>query len=278
VIVWVEGELLPEEEARISPFDHGLLTGDGVFETLRVYGGVPFAWTRHLQRLARSAEGLGLALPSADTLRSASDGVLAANHLEEARLRITVTGGPAPLGSDRGDARPTALVAASDLPERPPATPVATVPWSRNEGGALAGLKTISYAENVRALAYATARGAGEAIFPNTQGNLCEGTGTNVFLVTGGLLVTPPESSGCLLGVTRALVLELAGGLGLEVAETDVPVSALAEAQEAFITSSTREVQPISEVDGRRLPAAPGPITAKLADAFASLVAQDLDP
>jgi branched-chain amino acid aminotransferase len=278
VIVWVDGELRPEEEARISPFDHGLLTGDGVFETLRVYGGVPFAWTRHLQRLARSAAGLGLGLPSAGTLRVASDGVLAANHLEEARLRITVTGGPAPLGSDRGDARPTALVAASALPERPSVTPVATVPWSRNEGGAMAGLKTISYAENVRALAYATARGAGEAIFPNTQGNLCEGTGTNVFLVTGGLLVTPPESSGCLLGVTRALVLELAGGLGLEVAETDLPLSALAEADEAFITSSTREIQPISEVDGRPLPAAPGPVTAKLADAFASLVAQELDP
>jgi branched-chain amino acid aminotransferase len=278
LIVWVDGELRPEDEARISPFDHGLLTGDGVFETLRVYGGVPFAWTRHLQRLARSAEGLGLTLPPAATLRRASAGVLTANGLDEARLRITVTGGPAPLGSDRGEARPTALVAASTLPERPPVTPVATVPWSRNEGGALAGLKTISYGENVRALAYAADRGAGEAIFPNTRGNLCEGTGTNVFLVTSGTLVTPPESSGCLLGVTRALVLELSGSLGLDAAETDVPLSALSEAEEAFITSSTREIQPVSAVDGRPLPAAPGPVTAKLAEAFTSLVAENLDP
>jgi branched-chain amino acid aminotransferase len=204
--------------------------------------------------------------------------VLAANRLEEARLRLTVTGGPAPLGSDRGEAKPTALVAASSLPERPPVTPVATVPWSRNEGGALAGLKTISYGENVRALAYATARGAGEAIFPNTRGNLCEGTGTNVFLVTEGTLVTPPESSGCLLGVTRALVLELAVHLGIPVAEADVAVSALAEADEAFITSSTREVQPVSAVDGRPLPSAPGPVTAKLADAFSGLVVENRDP
>jgi branched-chain amino acid aminotransferase len=279
LIVWVNGTLLPEEEACISPFDHGLLTGDGVFETLRVYGGVPFAWTRHLQRLARSAGGLDLPLPPSGTLRRAAGEVLAANRLEEARLRITVTGGPAPLGSDRGPgAQPTAVVASSTLADRPPTTAVATVGWSRNEGGALAGLKTTSYGENVRALAHATARGAGEAVLPNTRGNLCEGTGTNVFLVTGGRLITPPESSGCLLGVTRGLILELATHLGCDVAETDVPISALAGADEAFLTSSTREVQPISEVDGRPLPSAPGPVTARLAEAFADLVAKEMDP
>jgi branched-chain amino acid aminotransferase len=279
VIVWVDGALLPEEEARISPFDHGLLTGDGVFETLRVYGGMPFAWTRHLRRLARSADGLDLALPPSETLRRAADDVLAANRLEEARLRITVTGGPAPLGSDRGaGARPTVVVAAGTLADRPRATAVATVGWSRNEGGALAGLKTTSYGENVRALAYAAARGAGEAVLPNTRGNLCEGTGTNVFLVRDGRLITPPESSGCLLGVTRGLILELAAGLGCEVSEVDVPLSALATADEAFLTSSTREIQPISAVDGRPLPAAPGPVTARLGEAFAALVIKDLDP
>ena len=278
MIVWVDGALRPEEEARVSPFDHGLLTGDGVFETLRVYRGVPFAWTRHLQRLARSGEGLGLTLPPPETLRQAADEVLMTNFLTEARLRITVTGGPAPLGSDRGDAPPTVVVAAATLADRPAVTAVATVPWSRNEGGALAGLKTISYGENVRALAYATGRGAGEAVFPNTRGNLCEGTGTNVFLVSGGRLITPPESSGCLLGVTRALVLELAGTLDIDAAETDVPLSALAASDEAFLTSSTREIQPISSVDGRPLPAAPGPLTRRLAEAFCDLVAKDLDP
>jgi branched-chain amino acid aminotransferase len=278
MIVWVNGVLADESDARISPFDHGLLTGDGIFETLRVYDGVPFAWRRHFERLGRSASGLGLPVPPGDVLRRAATAVIEANGLSDARLRVTVTGGPAPLGSDRGDAAPTAVLAASTMAEWPETVAVATVPWPRNERGALAGLKTISYGENVRALAVAAAAGAGEAIFANTRGELCEGTGTNVFVVSGGTLRTPPEQSGCLLGVTRALVLELAASLGIDAAEVDVPLSALGDADEAFLTSSTREVQAIAAVDGRPLPAAPGPVTALLAEAFSALVARNLDP
>ena len=278
MIVWVNGALVDESDARISPFDHGLLTGDGIFETLRIYGGVPFAWRRHFERLGRSASGLGLAVPSGDVLRRAATAVIEANGLSDARLRVTVTGGPAPLGSDRGDAVPTVVLAASTMAEWPETVAVVTVPWPRNERGALAGLKTISYGENVRALAVAAAAGAGEAIFANTKGELCEGTGTNVFVVAGGVLRTPPEASGCLLGVTRALVLELAPRLGIEAGETDLPLSALGESDEAFITSSTREVQAVSAVDGRPLPAAPGPLTTRLAEAFTALVADNLDP
>ena len=278
MIVWVNGALTREEDARISPFDHGILTGDGVFETLRVYGGQPFCWRRHVDRLRHSAGGMELAVPDGEVLREAAGAVLDANGLTEARLRITVTGGPAPLGSDRGDAPPTVIVAAMEPAPRPQSVAVATVPWPRNERGALAGLKTISYGENVRALASAAAAGASEAIFPNTTGALCEGTGTNVFLVRAGRLITPPGSAGCLLGVTRALVLDLAAGLGIDAAEEDVPLSALADADEAFLTSSTREVQAISAVDGRPLPSAPGPVTARLAEAFTALVAENLDP
>jgi branched-chain amino acid aminotransferase len=278
VFVWVDGALSEEGEARISPFDHGLLTGDGVFETLRVYGGRPFAWTRHLERLSRSAAGLGLALPPGEVLRGAAKAVLEANRLGEARLRITVTGGPAPLGSDRGEAIPTVIVAGSALAPWSESVAVATVPWPRNERGALTGLKTISYGENVRALAHAAELGAGEAIFANTRGELCEGTGTNVFVVTGGRLRTPPASAGCLLGVTRALVLELAGDLGLEAGEEDLSLVTLAAADEAFLTSSTREVQAISAVDGAMLPPAPGPVTTELAAAFKALVAGSIDP
>ena len=278
MFVWVDGALTEEAEARISPFDHGLLTGDGVFETLRVYAGHPFAWTRHLERLSRSAAGLGLALPPGDVLRGAADAVVGRNGLAEGRLRITVTGGPAPLGSDRGNAKPTVIVAASELAPWAESVAVATVPWPRNERGALSGLKTISYGENVRALAHAAELGAGEAVFANTRGELCEGTGTNVFVVAGGRLRTPPPGAGCLLGVTRALVLELAADLGVDAAEADLPLSAVATADEAFLTSSTREVQPISAVDGVPLPAAPGPVTAELAGAFKSLVATELDP
>lgn len=277
-VVWVDGELLPASAARVSPFDHGLLVGNGVFETLRVYAGVPFAWTRHLQRLARSADGLGLEPPETATLRTAVDDVLDANRLTEGRVRITVTGGPSPLGSERGDAPPTVIVAASPMASWPPSTTVVTVPWTRNEHGAVAGLKTISYAENVRALAFARDQGGGEAIFANTAGNLCEATGSNVFLALDGTLCTPTESAGILAGVTRALVLELCTRERITADERDVPVEALGRADEAFLTSSTREVQPISHVDGTALPTAPGPVTTALAKAFAELVARDPDP
>jgi len=273
VKIWVDGLLADEGNARVSPLDHGLLTGDGVFETLRVYDGVPFAGRRHLDRLARSCAGLELPVPAADRLRAAMADVVAANGLVEGRLRVTVTGGPSPLGSERGESQPTVIVAGSALEIWPEATDVCIVPWPRNERGALAGLKTISYGENVVALAFARRRGAGEAIFANTRGELCEGTGTNVFVVSGGRVFTPPLSSGCLPGVTRDLLLELA----LAVEET-VSVGALAAADEAFVTSSTREVQPVRAVDGGALAQAPGPLTAAATAAFRDLVARDPDP
>lgn len=276
--VCVNGELGSANDLRISPLDHGLLVGDGVFETLRVYGGVPFAWTRHLQRLARSAAGLGLGIPEVATLRAQADAVLTANALTEARLRITITGGPAPLGSERAAVAPTVVVAASALRPWPLTADVVTVPWPRNERGATAGLKTISYAENVRALAFAHQHDAGEAIFANTRGELCEATGSNIFLVRDGAVHTPPGLSGCLLGVTRALVLELAAKLGIDADEADLPLDALGAADEAFLSSTTREVQAIAHVDGAPLPPAPGPVTARVAEAFAALVARDLDP
>jgi len=277
--VWVDGAIGPAD-GRVSALDHGVLVGDGVFETLRVYDGVPFAWRRHHERLAHSAAGLGLAVPPSRELRDAADAVLIANGLATvgARLRITVTGGTAPLGSERGDGEPTVIVAASALRPAPPATTVAIVPWVRNERSAVVGLKTISYAENVRALAYAHERGAGEAVFANTRGDLCEATGSNVFVVLGGVLHTPPAESGCLLGVTRALVLEQARALAVPTEEAALPLDALARADEAFLSSTTREVQAISSVDSVTLPAAPGPVTDGLADAFRALVARDLDP
>lgn len=278
MIVWVGGELVDEREARISPFDHGLLVGDGVFETIRVYAGQPFAWTRHLRRLRGSAAALGLAVPDPEALRAAADGVVEANDLPDGRLRITVTGGPGPPGSARGHGPPTLIVTASPLETAEPTIDTAVAPWRRNERGALVGVKSTSYADNVRALAWAATRGADEAVFANTRGNLCEGTGTNVFLVEGDVVVTPPGSAGCLAGVTRGLVLELAGAAGIPAVEQDRPSAALAEADEAFLTSTTREVQPIARVDGRALPAAPGPVTGKLAAAFRDLVGRNPDP
>ncbi len=165
------------------------------------------------------------------------------------------------------------MVAGGPLTEWPDTTDVVVVPWPRNERGALAGLKTISYGENVVALAHAAERGGGEAIFANLAGNLCEGSGSNVFVVSAGRLLTPPLSAGCLAGVTRACLLKVT-----DAVEEDLPVEALAQADEAFLTSSTREVQPIRAVDGVVLPNVPGPLTEQAARAFADLVARDLDP
>jgi len=274
VTVWINGTLVPDDEARISVFDHGLVVGDGVFETVKVARGVPSALSRHLARLARSAAGLGLAEPDLDQIGAGSLAVVEASGRPElGRMRITVTGGIAPLGSERGGSPLTSIVALGEM--KPPASSVdvTTVPWPRNEHGALSGLKTTSYGENVRALAYAAEHGGSEAIFANTAGNLCEGTGTNVFVVTGGRLVTPPLSAGCLAGVTRALVIEWSGA-----AEEDVPLSALADAEEAFLSGTTRDVQPIRSVDGKALPAAPGPVTKKAAEVFAMRAAESPDP
>ncbi len=275
VMAWLDGELLPLEQARVSVLDHGLVVGDGVFETLRVYQGRPFAWRRHLARLGASASGLGLPAPDPVRLRAAADAVLEANALQDARLRITMTGGPSPPGSHRDPTvPPTAFVVAFPFERPAPSADVVIVPWTRNERGATAGLKTISYAANVRALAYAEARGASEAIFANTQGNLCEATGSNVFVVRDGALATPPASAGCLLGVTRGLLLELAHEAGIPAAERDVELGDLPRADEAFLSSTTREVQPIARVDGAALPAVPGPVSTTLAAAFTALVAR----
>jgi branched-chain amino acid aminotransferase len=274
VAVWINGTLVPDDEARISIFDHGLVTGDGVFETIKVASGVPFAMSRHLARLARSATGLGLSTPDLDQIRDGAMAVIDASSKPElARMRITVTGGIAPLGSERGGSPLTAIVAMAEAKAPAPWVDVVTVPWPRNEHGALSGLKTTSYGENVRALAYANEHGGSEAIFPNTAGSLCEGTGTNVFIVSEGRLITPPLSAGCLAGVTRALVIEWAGA-----SEQDVPLSALAGADEAFLTGTTRDVQPIRCVDGQALSAVPGPMTRKAAEVFAMRAAETPDP
>ncbi|MBF4763367.1 aminotransferase class IV [Nocardioides islandensis] len=255
--VWVNGGLLDDpESAAITVSDHGLTVGDGVFEAVKIVDDQPFALTRHLERLQRSARGLGLPEVDDATVREGIKAVLADGGLALGRLRITYTGGPAPMGSGRGDAPPTLIVAAAPMTAWPPTASVATVPWPRNERGALAGLKTTSYAENVVALAEAKRRGAGEAVFANLAGHLCEGTGSNVFYVVDGELRTPTLASGCLAGVTRALILEWVGGR-----EVDEPIEVVDEASEVFLASTTRDVQAVARWDDRELPA-PGPVTA----------------
>src|SRR5205823_3162105 len=196
--VWVSDGIFEEADARVSPLDHAILTGDGVFETLKVEAGVPFALRRHLERLSRSALGLGLDVPDLELVRKAVAEVLTANGLADGVVRITLTGGPAPLGSERGTAGPTLIVAAA-----PP-------------------------------------RGWG------------------------------PTAA---VGVTPQLLLELG-----VAEEADLNVEDLRRTDEAFITSSTRDVHPVSAVDGNRLPAAPGPLTTAARKAFRDLCDRDPDP
>lgn len=275
--IWLDGALRDESEARVSVFDHGMTVGDGIFETLKAVDGVPFALTRHLRRLSASARGLGLPEPDLDEVRRACAAVLAANPMPLGRLRITYTGGLSPLGSDRGEAGPTLVVAVSPASPRPESTAVITVPWTRNERGVLAGLKSTSYAENVVALSTARRQGASEALFANTVGQLCEGTGSNVFLVIDGELYTPPLTSGCLAGITRALVVEWSGAK-----EADLPLAALETADEIFLTSTLRDVQAVYRVGpegaGRTLAQAPGEVTRAAMRTFAERAAADPDP
>ncbi|MDR8412277.1 aminotransferase class IV [Nonomuraea sp. 3-1Str] len=272
--VWVNGELIDPQRATVSVFDHGLMVGDGVFETVKIVHGRAFALTRHLDRLRLSAQRMDLPEPDVEAIAEGIGKCLAAAPAWAlGRIRITYTSGPGPLGSDRGDQGTTSVVIVDEQKPFPVTANVTVVPWPRNERGALAGVKSTSYGDNAKALAYAKARGGGEAIFGNLAGDLCEGTGSNIFIVRDGRLLTPTLQSGCLAGVTRALTLQWCGG-----EEADVPLSALYEAEEAFLTSTTRDIQPIRLVDDTELPVAPGPITAKAMRVFAERSAGDLDP
>ncbi len=256
-VVWLDGELRDPARASVHWSDHGITVGDGVFETLKLVDGRPFALRRHLTRLGRSAHGLGMTPPSEEQVLEAVDAVCSPWGTRPGRLRITVTAGPGPMGSERGTGGPTLLVAVTDA--APPTTGdgaiVAVVPWTRNETGALAGLKTTSYGENVVALTRARALGAGEALLANTAGQLCEGTGSNVFVVDDDVLVTPPLRSGCLAGITRELLLEAMERAGTPVVERDLPLDVLGRCPAAALTSSTRDVQAIATIvldDGPR--------------------------
>lgn len=271
--VWFNGSVLDDPTAAVIRVDdHGLTVGDGVFEAIKVLDSRPFALSRHLDRLMHSAAGLGLPAPDRSQVDSAIAAVLADQELPLGRLRVTWTAGPAPLGSGRGGGPPTLVVVASPMDPAAASTRAVTVPWVRNERSAVAGLKTTSYAENVVALAYARDRGATEAIMANTLGELCEGTGSNVCYVIDGEARTPTLASGCLAGVTRALVVQWC-----EVREVDEPLSVLEEADEIFLVSTTRDVQPVNRLDDREFEV-PGPVTLKAMQTWAVREAEGIDP
>jgi branched-chain amino acid aminotransferase len=252
-----------------------------------VSGGEAFALDRHLARLAKSASGLGIALPESAKISNGITQVLQMNpKVDFGRLRITVTSGAGPLGSDRTSAEPTLVISLAEQATWPASTKILLVPWTRNENSPLAGLKTTSYAENVYALDAAKSQGFSEAIFCDTSGRLCEGTGSNIFLIKGDEIFTPSDASGLLRGITRDLVIEWANDSGFVIVERDVDPGELWDADEVFITSSTRDVHPVSElakldtsgnvVDRRNL--VPGLVTEKLGNIFLTQRAEKLNP
>lgn len=265
--VWIDGRLVPVEQATISAISPGVQVGLGVFEALGVVRGEAFALTRHLRRLARSAAIVGLTVPFTDfELRGAVAAVIAADPAAT-KVRITVS-------ATADDAAPVVVVNGVAQHRWPATTRVALSSFVRNERSPSTGAKTTSYADNVLALAAARRAGADEALLCDSNGFLSEGTASNVFLAADGALCTPSLANGGLGGMTRELLCEV---MPVHLRD-DVTVAELRAAPEVFITSSTRGVHPVESIDGVAVPRCPGPLTAAAADALAALQARTLDP
>ncbi|WP_395653331.1 aminotransferase class IV [Phycicoccus elongatus] len=277
VRVWVNGALVAADQPAIAAIDHGVTVGDGAFETCKIVEGHAFAMSRHLARMDRTLAGLGLAAADHDRVREGAHAVLAAGDpISFGRLRWTITGGIGPLGSDRLDSALTYVVTAGAVAPPPPTVQVVTVPWVRNERAATAGLKTTSYAENVIALARAKRHDATEAIFGNTRGDLCEGTGSNIFVVRDGVVSTPPVVDGPLAGITRELVLQWGREAGVDIREETMQLSVLQDCDEIFLTSSLKDVRPVTRCDDREL--SPGPVTRILDQVWRTKEVEGIDP
>lgn len=270
--VCIDGEMFDETTARVPVFDRGFLYGDSVYEVTRTTGGRPVDLTRHLDRLDRSAAMIGLVTPPRAAIEDAIRATLAAAANPDSYLRVIVTRGGGDIGLDPALAdrprlvvivRPLVLPAAA-LYER--GCDVAIVAVRRNPRRALdPAVKSGNYLNNILALAEAKRSAhAHESIMLNPDGRLVEGSTSNVFVARGGRVVTPAFEDGLLDGITRRRVLELAAAAGIDAAEAHLGEADLREADEAFLSSSVRGVLPIARVDGKALPAAPGPLTAEL--------------
>lgn len=275
--VWLDGDVVPLEQARISPLDRGFLAGDGMFETLRCYRGKPFLLPEHLDRLALAGKELALPVPGREVLARAVAEVLRANALAEARVRITVTRGAGP-GELWAEGPPTVLVAAWPV-EVPAGLYVrgAAVVTSAQRVPARAHPKSTSFQAHVLAKAEARRANAWEALLLNDRGEVAEGATSNVFALLDGALVTPPVEAGALAGITRQVVLRLAQpALCLAAREDTLRPGDLHAARELFLTSSVAEIVPVVRVDGQAVgDAHPGPVTRAVLAAYRDEVARE---
>ncbi|MFI5006379.1 MAG: aminotransferase class IV [Solirubrobacterales bacterium] len=272
----VNGIVTPAEEARVSVLDNGFTFGDSVYETLRTYGGRPFEWGRHMLRLRGSAGRLGFDIPPNDNLLRHLDAVLAPAANPESYIRIMISRGVGDISYHFEEVKgPTVVIAVKPCTFYPEShytqgVPVALVSIRRNHPQALdPAIKSGNLLNNVLALREAQALGAEEALLLNQGGEIAEGASTNVFIVRDGTVITPVLEAGILAGITREVVLEIAQRLALPVREQMLRPADLLGADEAFLTSTTREIVPIRSVDGRPVgPGWPGPVTKRILKAF----------
>jgi branched-chain amino acid aminotransferase len=287
--VYVNGRISPEEQAVVPVLDHGFLYGEGVYEVCRAYHGQPFLLDRHLRRLRRSAELIALRVPvtDADLADRISDTMTAAGLLPwrrdtpDAYIRLLLTRGVGELTYDPAACPEPTLVILARGYQPPPArvyaegVGVSIVSVQRNASAALNPLiKSNNLLNNALAMQRALAAGSFEAVMRNARGELAECSQSNLFVVSGGIVKTPPLEAGLLAGITRELVLELCRDLGLPAEESALHDRDLAAADEAFLTSSTREIVPIVRVDASPVgQGAPGPVTRQLLAVFRTAVA-----
>ena len=280
-LLWVDGRPADAARPAVSALDRGFTLADGLFETMRAYDGTVFRLERHLERLAAGAAVLGIAVPDhvADTIAAAAK-ALRRRGWSDAALRLTLSRGVGQRGLAPAAADPVTVLTVHALPPGESlaarAVRVRTAAGRRNEFAPTAGVKTLAYTDAVVALAQARAAGADDALFLDTAGHLSEATASNLFLVNGSTLRTPALACGVLPGITRGVVLELAQSIGLDTHEEILLPRDLAAADEAFLTSSIREIAPIARADGRAMPnGAPGPVTARVADALGAVIARE---
>jgi len=282
----VNGHITPAAEARVSVLDNGFTFGDSVYETLRTYGGRPFALSRHLRRLRTSAGRIGVTLPLSDQVMSERlAALLAAGGNRESYIRMIVTRGVGDISYHfDGVQGPTVVMAVKPyvaLAERDYTEGVVAslVSVRRNAPEALdPGIKACNLLNNILAMQEAQSKGAIEAIMLNRHGEVAEGAGSNVFLVRHGEVLTPPLSAGILSGITREVLLELAPEAGVTIRERTLWPDDLRSADEAFFTSTLKELAPIRAIDGRPVGSgAPGPVTRRLLAAFRAAVPRYCD-
>ncbi|MFH0767970.1 MAG: aminotransferase class IV [Chloroflexota bacterium] len=281
-MVYLNGSIVPRQQAKISISDYGFLYGYGLFETMRAYGGRVFRLEWHLGRLALSAEFLGISVDRTE-LEVVVNNTIQANNLRDARIRITVSIGEGGLTPDPAScSRPTVLIVAGEykpFPEQVYQRGFRAVVSSirRNSQSPLSRLKSVNYLESMLARQEARRMGVDEAICLNERGLLAEASMSNIFLVVDDTLKTPALESGILPGVTREAVLELARESGIKILEDEIAAEELWSAREAFLTSSLIEVMPLIEVDGRPVgDGKPGDVTRRLMDEYRRLVEKEL--